>query len=176
MRKLLSYLFLFAAVSAGQIRADDTGLGVSVSLGASRIADDDGDESFRGDGVGVAVDFEYRFHPSFALGMGYIGFGRATDTVDGVETDISARAVDMFARPVFSLSDSVELYGRFGFALYGADLEPGSSALGGGWEAGLGLDIGQRDKNYSVRFEGRFLNGRDDESALMLGAGVALLF
>lgn len=160
---------------------DRSGWGLSASLGISQIEDVDGSDTFRGNGVGLSAEFEYRFTPYFALGFGGFSLGRADDTFGGVDTEIEVRGYDLFTRVIYPLSPAVDVYGRIGAANYFVDIEPGSvsfeDALFGedAVELGLGLDFG-REERLAFRLETRFLNGGSDETGLLLLFGVNYLF
>ena len=63
---------------------DRIGWGMSGTVGVSQIRDKDEADTFDGNSLGLAADFEYRFTPNFSLGLGLFSLGRADDTVDGV--------------------------------------------------------------------------------------------
>ena len=160
---------------------DKTGWGVSGTIGTTRIEDKDGAETFRGNGFGLSAEVEYRFTPNIALGFGGFSLGRADDTFNAVDTEIGVRGFDLFGRVILQLSDSVDMFGRIGVAHYFVDIDPsgfgfvaelfGDDAV----ELGLGIDFGRREK-LAYRLEGRFFNGGNDESGLMLMLGVNYLF
>jgi hypothetical protein len=75
-------LVLLAAALPAKAQ-DHTGWGVGAGGGASTIEDLDGDDEFKGDAIGYAVDFECRFTPNFALGGGGFSLGRDDDDFGG---------------------------------------------------------------------------------------------
>lgn len=154
-----------------------TGFEIHGGIGASQIKDRDGSDTFDGSGFGYTFGIEYRFVPRFALGVDLFSLGSANDTIDSVDTEIEADGIDLFARLIFPLSDAVEVYGRVGGTIYNADVVPGLSSGPFGEEAttfGAGLDIG-RDK-LTFRLEGRYIDGRRDESGALLTAGFSYRF
>ena len=161
--------------------ADRTGFGLSGSVGVSQIRDKDGNDEFSGNGFGLSVDVEYRFHENFALGFGGFSLGEAEDDFGGIDTSISVRGWDIYGRLVAPVSDTTELYARIGHAQYFVDIDPGSvdffDALFGddAFEFGVGLDMGRKN-SLAFRIEARFFNGGDDETGLLLTLGVNNLF
>ncbi len=169
-------------VTTGTARAEDkTGWGLSATIGASKIEDKDGTDTFSGNGFGFSAEFEYRFTPNFALGFGGFSLGSAEDTFNSVDTQIEVRGYDLFGRGIFPVSDKADVFVRIGAANYFVDIDPGSvsfaDALFGedAVEFGLGVDFGRREK-LAFRLEGRFFNGGNDETGALLMAGVNYLF
>ena len=160
---------------------DRTGWGVSAGLGPSRIKDKDGADEFSGAGFGLAADVEYRFSPHIALGLGIFSLGRAEDSFGGEDTEIQVRGWELFGRAILPVSDSVEIYGRVGGAVYYVDIDPGSVSLEEALfgedavEVGIGVDFGRKEK-MAFRLEGRFLNGGMDETGGALFVGFNYLF
>lgn len=176
----LTFLLLLGS-SNPTYAADKQGWGVSATIGISQIKDQDGTETFRGNSLGFSAEVEYRFTPNIALGIGGFSLGRASDTINAVDTEIKVRGYDLFGRIIFPLSDSVDVFGRIGAANYFVDIEPGTvsfqDALFGedAVELGLGVDFG-RSEQIAYRLEGRFFNGGKDETGVMLMFGFNYLF
>ena len=116
---------LFLPVASTALADDKAGWGMSAGIGASRIKDRDDEGTFEGGGFGYNWGLEYRFSRRWALGVDLFSLGRASDTVDSVDTTITVGGFDLRGRLIFPLSDSVEIYGRAGFAGYFADVDPG---------------------------------------------------
>lgn len=173
-------LFLVAAPSTVAAQ-DRTGWGLSATIGGSQLKDKDGSETFIGNGLGLTVEFEYRFTQYFALGFGGFSLGRADDNFGGVDTEIEVRGYSLFGRVIYPTSDSVDVYGRIGAANYFVDIDPGSvsidDALFGkdALELGIGVDFG-RTRRLAFRIEGRYLNGGSDETGALFTAGFNYLF
>jgi hypothetical protein len=119
-----------------------------------------------------------RFVPRFALGFDYLDFGSATDTVGSVDVEVVATGLDLYARLVFPLSETIEAYGRPGGVFYDADVIDDVAGFDGfgddGISVGGGIDIG-RDA-YAFRLEGRCIDGARDESGALVTAGVTFRF
>ncbi len=155
---------------------DKTGWGLSATIGTSQIKDKDGAETFKGSGFGRSAEVEYRFTPNVALGFGYFSLGRADDTFKAADTEIEVRGLDFFGRVIYPLSDTVDVFGRIGSAVYFVDIDPGTDTLGeDAVELGLGVDFGRRE-SLAYRLEGRFFNGGKDETGVLLMVGVNYLF
>ncbi len=160
---------------------DRTGFGISAGIGASQIRDKDGDAEFSAGDIGWTLEFEYRFTPNFALGLGGFSLGRANDDFGGVDTEIAVRGWNVFGRTIVEVSENVEAFGRIGVANYFVDIDPGSVSFDdalfgqGAIELGVGFDIGRRDK-LAFRVEGRYFDGDNDESGLLFTVGINYLF
>ncbi|MDJ0795094.1 MAG: outer membrane beta-barrel protein [Woeseiaceae bacterium] len=160
---------------------DRTGWGVSAGIGASRLKDKDGADEFSGAGFGMALDLEYRLSPNIALGFGIYSLGRAEDSFGGVDTEIEARGYELFGRAIYPVSDTLEIYGRVGGAVYFVDIDPGTVSLeealfgDDALELGVGVDFGRKEK-LAFRLEGRYLNGGDDETGALMFVGFNYLF
>ncbi len=172
----------FAAGAALAAEPDDrVGWAISAAVGPSLIRDEDGPDTFEGNGFGLAAEVELRFTPNLALGVGGFSLGRADDDFGGVDTEISVRGFDLFGRVIFPVSDTAEIFGRIGAANYRVDIDPGSvsfsDALFGddALELGLGVDFARKDK-LAFRIEGRYFNGGDDETGALLLFGVNYIF
>ncbi len=159
---------------------DRTGWAVSAGIGASRIKDQDGADRFSGAAFGTAAEAEYRFSPNVSLGLGGFSLGRAEDSLGGVDTEIQVRGFTLFGRAILPVSDTVELYGRFGAATYFVDIDPGSVSFvdifgEDAVELGFGIDFGRKEK-MAFRIEGRYLNGGKDETGALMLVGFNYLF
>lgn len=165
-------LLIVLSLSATPTQADEkSGWAMNVGIGASLIRDRDGDDTFEGNGFGYTWGIEYRFSQRWAAGVDFFSLGNATDTFDSVRTRIDVGGFDLRGRVIFPLSENVEMYGRLGFAGYFADLDPGGSNLGeDALSLGLGLDV-DRDEHFTFRLEGRYFDGRAQESGGLLTAG-----
>ena len=177
--KLLLLIALTTALmSAAQAQAK-TGWGFSAGIGGSHMSDEDGSEKFDGNAFGFSLEGEYRFTPNFAFGLGGFSLGEASDTFNSVETDLKVRGFGAFARLIYPMSDTVDLYGRLGAVHYFADLNPGGGLSGlfgdDAVELGLGADIGSGE-NLSVRIEGRYFNGSSDETGALVTVGFSYRF
>ena len=161
-------------------QSDRTGWGVSAGIGSSRIMDKDGADEFSGAGFGMAAEFEYRFSPNIALGLGGFSLGRADDSFGGVDTEIEVRGFSLFGRVILPISDSFDIYGRVGSATYFVAIDPGSVSLDDLFgedavELGVGVDIGRKE-SLAFRLEGRYFNGGSDETGTLLLVGFNYLF
>lgn len=160
---------------------DKTGWSVSAGIGPTRIKDKDGADTFSGAGFGLVAEVEYRFTPNLALGFGGFSLGRANDSFGSVDTEIEVRGYELFGRIIYPVSNSVEVFGRIGAANYFVDIDPGSvsfdDALFGddAVELGLGVDFARKEK-LAFRFEGRYLNGGNDETGVQVVIGFNYLF
>jgi len=165
---IVVFLPLFATVT----HADEkSGWAMSVGIGASLIKDRDGNETFEGHGFGYTWGVEYRFSQRWAFGLDLFSLGSASDTFNSVDTSIDVGGFDLRGRIIFPMSQNVETYARVGFAGYFADLDPGTNNLGeDAVSFGLGLDI-DRSEHFTIRIEGRYFDGRRDESGALLTAG-----
>ena len=172
---------LLLAASPPAMAGDNTGWGVSAGVGASMIRDEDGSETFQGNGLGLSVDIEYRFTVNLALGIGGFSLGRAEDNFGGVDTEIQVRGYELFGRVIYPVSDTVDMYGRIGAANYFVDIDPGgvsiADALFGqdAFELGFGVDFGRKE-HLALRLEGRYYNGGADEAGALLLFGFNYLF
>ncbi|MEM7432950.1 MAG: outer membrane beta-barrel protein [Pseudomonadota bacterium] len=156
------------------------GWAVSGTLGASKIEDRDGTDKFSGDDFGYSAELEFRFNDHFALGGGIFNLGRASDTFGGIDTRIEAAGVEFFARGIYPISNSVELFGRLGGAIYTVDIDPGGVGLedifgDDAIDLGVGIDFVRSDA-LSFRVEGRFFDGDDAESGSLIGVGINYRF
>ena len=180
-RLALLAVVLFLCATLPVHAQDRTGWGVSAGIGSSRIKDKDGADEFSGAGFGMALDVEYRLSPNVALGLGIFSLGRAEDSFGGVDTEIQVRGYELFGRAIYPVSETLEIYGRVGGAVYYVDIDPGSvsfeEALFGddALELGFGVDFGRKEK-MAFRLEARYLNGGDDETGALLFAGFNYLF
>lgn len=154
------------------VRADDdTGWAVSFGIGSASIRDKDGDDTFRANEFVYNWGPEYRYSQRWALGVDFFGIGSGTDDFNGVETTIDVGGFELRGRYIVRLSDSVEMYGRLGYAAYFADVDPGGNTAGeGAATLGLGFDFGRGD-HWRFRLDGRYLQGPSDESGAIVTAG-----
>lgn len=161
--------------------ADQTGWSISATVGASQIRDEDGSDVFRGNGLGLSAEIEYRFTPNFALGVGGFSLGTADDTFNSVDTEIQVRGYNVFGRLIHPVSDSIDVFARVGAASYFVDVDPGNVSIldtlfgRDAVEFGLGVDFG-RQNQLAFRLETRFFNGGRDETGILLMFGVNYLF
>lgn len=167
-----SVVVVFLTLSAAAAHADEkSGWSMNVGIGASLIKDRDGNETFEDNGFGYSWGAEYRFSSRWAFGVDLYSLGSGSDTFNSVDTRIDVGGFDLRGRVIFPMSENVELYGRLGFGGYFADLDPGPSTLGeNSVSFGVGLDM-DRGEHFTLRFEGRYLNGVRDESGALLLAG-----
>ena len=180
--RTLAALLLVVSLGCADLSAaqDKTGWSVSGVVGVSQIRDEDSTDTFDGNSLGLAADFEYRFTPNFTLGLGLFSLGRADDVFEGVETEIAVRGFSLFGRVIQPLSDSVDFYGRIGAAVYYVDIDPGGVGLADLFgedavERGIGIDFGRRER-LAYRLEGRYYNGGKDETGALITAGFNYLF
>ncbi|MEO0576274.1 MAG: porin family protein [Pseudomonadota bacterium] len=159
----------FVSAYADEVR----GFAISAGIGPSTIEDVDGDETFSGDGFGWSIDLEYRVSQYFALGLGVMSFGEADDFFEGADVSLEAGATNFFVRGVLPVTDSIELYGRLGSAIYSTDSR--FFDLGEGPSYAVGIDIG-RQEHWSFRIEGLRIDGEDREDGSLITAGVSYLF
>jgi Outer membrane protein beta-barrel domain len=174
---LLAVILAIASAPPAANAQERTGFAVHGGFGGSVIKDRDGAATFEGNGFGFNFGAEYRFVPRFALGVDLFNLGSADDTFGGVDVNIDAAGIDFFGRLIFPVSESVEIYGRAGMALYNADVTPGATIdIFGkdGTSLGAGVDIGRGD--FSWRLEGRYFNGMRDESGALLTVGLTYRF
>lgn len=174
-------VILLTGVASNAKAQTKTGWGISTTIGSGSIRDQDGTETFSGNGFGFSAEVEYRFTPNFALGFGGFSLGRADDTFNGVDTTIQVRGYEFFGRLIYPTSDRVDVYGRLGAASYSADIDPGSVSISDalfGQEAvdiGIGVDF-HRKSNLALRLEGRYMNGSKEETGALLSIGINYLF
>jgi hypothetical protein len=171
-KPIVYFLVTSIAVMATTSHADEKkGWALSVGIGPSQIRDRDGADSFDASGFGFTWGPEYRFSKRWALGVDFYSLGSGTDNYGPVDTRIDVGGFDFRGRVIFPISEKVEFYGRLGFGGYFADLDPGGSTLGEhATSFGLGLDI-DTGEHFSLRFDGRYLDGKRDESGALLTAG-----
>ncbi len=158
-------LILLMGVAEAQ-QTDRSGWAFNAGIGGGIIRDEDGSETFRGNSFAYKAGIEYRFRNSVAIGFNYFDLGKASDTVSGVDTDISVDGVDFHLRFVFTPGKTTEYYALVGSAVYDADISTANtfSLFGdGAWEIGGGIDF-HTSEQAAIRFEARFLNGDRDES------------
>jgi len=169
---IVYFLVLLLPLLTTPAHADEKrGWALSFGLGPSLIKDRDGNETFDGNGFGYNWGPEFRFSKRWALGMDFFSLGHARDTFNSVDTRIDVGGLELRGRLIHQLTENVEMYGRLGYAGYFADLAPGGSNFGEGAVAlGLGLDI-DRGEHFSIRIDGRYLDGPRDESGALLTAG-----
>lgn len=181
IRTVLVVLALAVSQPLAAQTADKTGFAVNAGLGVSVIRDEDGNDTFDANAFGYLFGIEYRFVPQFALGVNVFSLGTGEDFFDGVDTEIEVRGFDIVGRLIFPLSDSAELYGLLGAAVYDADLEPGNVVVGelllgeDALAAGIGLDF-DTTEDFSLRVEGRYYDGTRDESGGLLTVGFSYRF
>lgn len=172
-QNLVTYLLvIIIPLVASTSRADEkSGWAMSLGVGPSLIKDRDGNQTFSGDGIGYNWGPEYRFSKRWALGVDLFSLGRAHDTLNSVDTTIDVGGIELRGRVIFPLSESVEIYGRLGFAGYFADVTPGGQNLGeDAVTVGLGLDFA-RGEHWTIRIDARYFDGPRDESGGLLTAG-----
>jgi len=158
-------------LSSASQAEDKTGWAISFGIGGSMIKDRDGNDTFEASDFAYNWGPEYRFSERWALGLDFFSLGGGTDTFNSVDTSIDVGGLELRGRMIFPLSDDVEFYGRLGFAGYYADVDPGGSNLGeDAVTLGLGLDI-DRGEHWTIRIDGRYLQGPRDESGALLTAG-----
>ena len=172
-------IFLLALPDASSAQ-DRTGWSVSGMVGVSQIRDEDEADTFDGNSLGLALDGEFRFTENIAVGLGLFSLGRADDTFDAVDTEISVRGFSIFGRAIYPVSDSVDIYGRIGSAVYYVDIDPGGVSLADLFgedavELGLGIDFGRQEK-LAYRLEARYYNGGKEETGALLTFGFNYLF
>jgi hypothetical protein len=178
---IVSIIGIFLTASTTGHAADRKGWGITAALGATRIKDKDGVETFSGSASGYSAAVEYRFTQYFALGFGGFSLGKATDTFNSVETQIEVRGYNIFVRAIYPVSHKVDVFAHIGSANYFVDIDPGSQsftdALFGkeATEFGLGIDFARREK-LAFRFEGRYFDGGRDETGSLLMVGFNYLF
>lgn len=173
-------VFLVLGLPDASSAQDRSGWSVSGMAGISQIRDEDETDTFDGNSLGLAADVEFRFTPNFSLGLGLFSLGRADDTFDGVDTEISVRGFSFFGRLIHPVSDTVDVYGRIGAATYYVDIDPGSVGLADLFgedavELGFGIDFGRQEK-LAYRLEGRYYNGGKDETGALILFGFNYLF
>ena len=160
-------LALILFVSTAQAQEDDrAGWAINTGIGGAIVRDEDGSETFRGNSFAYNVGIEYRTRSNIAVGFSYFDLGTASDTIGGVDTDISVDGVDFHLRFIFLPGQKTEFYGLIGSAVYDADVSTGGSfsLFGeGAWEIGGGVDF-HTSERAAIRFQARFLNGERDES------------
>lgn len=171
-QSVASAIVVFLPLIATAALADEkSGWAMNAGIGASLIKDRDGSETFEGSGFGYTWGVEYRYSTRWAFGVDLFSLGSASDTFNSVDTSIDVGGFDLRGRMIFPMSDNVEMYGRLGFAGYFADVDPGSNTLGeDAVSIGLGLDV-DRGEHLAFRLEGRYFDGRNDESGALLTAG-----
>lgn len=167
--QLFGILLLLLAMAS--FADEKTGWAMSAGIGISFIKDRDGDETFEGNGFGYTWGAEYRFSKRWAFGIDFYSLGSADDTFNSVDTTIDVGGFDLRGRIIIPVAETVEVYGRLGFGGYFADVDPGSNNLGeDSVSAGLGLDI-DRGGHFTIRIDGRYLDGPRDESGALLTGG-----
>jgi Outer membrane protein beta-barrel domain len=169
---------LIAALGQTAYADEKSGWGISVGFGPTVIRDEDGSETFRGSSFGFIFGGEYRFSKNFALGLNLFSLGSGEDTIASVDTTIDVRGIDLAGRIILPVSPTIDIYGLIGTASYYADVEPGLSSSPFGsdaWEFGIGLDVSTSEK-FAFRIEGRYFDGRRDETGGMITAGIAWHF
>lgn len=172
-QQLVAYLLaiILPLLASGSHADEKSGWALSLGVGRSLIKDRDGIEDFRAYGFGYNWGPEYRFSKQWALGIDLFSMGRGRDTFNSVDTRIDVGGIELRARLIFPLSETVELYGRLGAAGYYTDSEPGRQNLGeDAVTFGLGLDI-DRGEHFTIRIDGRHFQGPRDESGALLTAG-----
>ena len=168
---LTCLLFGLTLVSPITLADEKSGWAMSLGVGPSLIRDRDSNGTFEGDGIGYNWGPEYRFSKNWALGVDLFSLGRAHDTVNSVATTIDVGGIELRGRYILPISETIEFYGRLGFAGYFADVSPGSQNLGeDAVTFGLGLDF-DYGNNWSFRMDGRYFQGPRDESGALLTAG-----
>lgn len=169
-------VLLLAAIASSAYADDKAGWGMNAGIGVSLIKDRDGDETFEGNSFGYTWGLEYRFPQRWALGIDLFSLGRGRDTLSSGETTITVGGFDLRGRIIFPVSETVELYGRLGYAGYFADVDPGRQNLGEeATSFGFGLDV-DRGEHFTFRIEGRYFDGRRDESGGLLTVGLNYRF
>ena len=157
---------------------DREGFSINAGLGASVIRDEDGAETFRDEAFGWTIGFDYRFNENISLGMGLFSLGEGEDDFNGQLTTIEVAGFEFNGRLYLPVSEKADLFLVAGVVSYYTDINPGFSFDPFGseaWEAGLGADF-YTDENLAIRIEGRFFNGRRDESAGLLTIGFNYTF
>lgn len=177
-RRLLIVFLLVACGASTAHSQEKTGWGLSASIGYSQVKDVDSSDTFEGSAFGYSFEGEYRFTPYFAAGAGIFSLGTAEDVFEGVDTELDAQGGGVFARAIYPVSETADLYARLGGVLYTADLDPGGiTSLFGedALELGLGADFGGGG-NLAFRIEGRYFKGNRDETGSLLTIGLSYRF
>ncbi len=167
------FLFLIVSLDSRAQISDRRGFAVYGGIGASIVRDDDGAQTFRGNSFGLDLGVEFRFADVFGVSVGGFSLGKPSDTLNGVDTEYEVYGSELLARVYLPASENVEGYLLFGGAIYHVVSEPfGFNGLFGdeAWVLGGGVDI-YSNESYSWRLEGRYFNGRRDESAGLLTLG-----
>lgn len=137
--------------------AADGGPYVGVRAGAYTLDVDDVDFD---DGDTVYGAFGgFRFNDHWAVEVDYHKLQESEDTILGIDVGIDADSWSVSVRPIFPITDLVDIYGRVGWAWY--DVELNASSLGIGvsdsesdsdliWGGGIDINLGDR---FSLRGE-----------------------
>ena len=176
--RLLLIALLFAVIPFNAEAQDKTGWGLSAGIGYAQVKDVDRSDTFEGSDFGYSFEGEYRFTPYFAAGAGIFNLGTAEDVFEGIDAELSVAGGGVFARAIYPVSETADLYARLGGVIYSADLDPGGIPNLFGEDAlelGLGADFGGGN-NLSFRIEGRYFKSERDETGSLLTVGLSYRF
>lgn len=165
------------AIASPAHAQDKSGWEIHGGIGPTVIRDEDGTETFRGSSFGFVFGGGYRFNDHFALNLNFLSLGEGEDTIATVPTTIDVDGFGITGRIIFPLTEKTELFGLIGNIAYNADVDPGASTLfsSEAWEFGGGVDFATSE-NFALRIEGRYYNGRRDETGGIATFGFAWRF
>ncbi len=178
VRNILKSLVVSSLLLCSHGVIADPGFGLYANLGLSVIKDRDSNSNFQGNSTGGSYGVDYRTKNGLSFGFGGFTLGSADDTLNGVDTNIDVRGLELFLRYPFWQKEHAEVFARIGGVHYFADVEPGGvfTLFGNdGWDLGLGVDF-LRDDNWTWRLEARYMNGDRDEAASLFTAGIRYQF
>ncbi|MEL7312923.1 MAG: outer membrane beta-barrel protein [Pseudomonadota bacterium] len=156
---------------------NDTGVGLAVGIGQSRIQDEDGPgDTFDGSDTGYNIDLEWRFIEYLAIGINYVDFGKDTEFFNGEDTTIEVTGNGYYARGYLPLNDRFMLHATLGELSYRSTVngfQPGfllpfaesATAFGAGADFSL-------SKHWSLRFDHRWYDGDNREEGAMTTLGI----
>ena len=180
MRKLglFACSFVFMAGMANSVIAAEQGLYVGAGVGAYTLDIDDTD--FDDNATVARVFAGLQFSENWAIEGEYQKLFESEDDIFGAQAELEADIWTISLRPMISLTDFIDLYGKIGYSHYDAEVQTtilGSSFSADGsdnalsWGGGVDFNFG----NLSLRGEVSRIEV-DDADLNLVSAGLVLRF
>jgi len=131
MRKQLVVLalLLLASIPAAVAADVDKGLYIGGGLGQSGISDSEGSFDFSGDDSGWKAILGWRIFKFFAVEANWVDFGTPSDTISGIDVDVTADGLDLSAMGILPLGGHFELFVKGGYMAWDASIDSDDPTL-----------------------------------------------
>ena len=178
MKKLITAFVGLAAFAVSPAFADK-GFSAGASIGYSNISFEEDGASVDLTGTGYKLFGTYMFNDYFGIEGGWMSFGDPSDTVGGIDVEISADGFDLFAVGALPVSDSFDLFAKAGMLSWDADLTVDGIDEGSDSGEDLALGIGARftgASGFGFRAEYEYFDIVDADSVWVLSVGFEYAF